>query len=126
MHDGQTNFALHPNDNAREARPSWWIFQGSSMGFLVVGVLFFVTLCMLLSRSGVEWWMTILISSIPLAIITAFTHWFINGRSPSFAMDLMQFQMFKVQEFLFLSGAISIPPQLWKPSPKPAHPDNYK
>ena len=30
--------SLHPNDNARDARPSIWIFQGRAIALLVLGV----------------------------------------------------------------------------------------
>jgi hypothetical protein len=54
-----------------------------------VGVLFFVCLMLVLSRLGVDWIPTIVISALPLAAITIFVQFFVNGRPPSYALDLL-------------------------------------
>ena len=78
---------MHSNDCAREAKPSLWIFSGSAVGWLVVGVMFFVTLITILSRLGVDWVSGTVISLLPLAGFTVFVQCFVNGRPPSHALD---------------------------------------
>src|SRR6516162_3439744 len=65
------------------------IFQGPAVGLLVVGVMFFICLMLVLSRLGVDWIPTIVISALPLAAITIFVQFFVNGRPPSYALDLL-------------------------------------
>src|SRR6516165_6298329 len=62
--------SLNPNDCARTAQPSLWIFQGPAVGLLVVGVMFFVCLMLVLSCLGVDWIPTNVISALPLGAIT--------------------------------------------------------
>ena len=45
---------LHSNDNAREGRPSVWIFQGNSVVLLVAGVAAFVALFRILVAAEVR------------------------------------------------------------------------
>jgi hypothetical protein len=95
------------------------------MGFLVIGVMFFVVISMLMSRAGVDWWITIVTAIVPIGVVTFFTHFFVNGKSPSYAIDLFLWQSFRLQEWIYLCGAITIPPQLWKKGELPRHPNQF-
>jgi hypothetical protein len=95
--------SLHPNDCARTARPSIWVFQGQSVGLLVIGVLFFIALFLVLSRLGLEWIPTTIISALPLAIITGYVQFFVNGRAPSHAIDLVMLSGWRVKSQLYMA-----------------------
>jgi energy-coupling factor transporter transmembrane protein EcfT len=117
---------LHENGcSSREARPSLWIFSGSNTGWLVIGVLFFVSLAMLLSRLGLEWYLILPLSLIPLALITLFVMYFVNDRAPSHALDLVAFKLWQLRSKLFLHGLLERPPELWVRGRKPRHPERF-
>ena len=116
---------LHPNDNAREGKPSLWIFHGPWVGLLVVGVLFFISLFLVLSRLGVDWIPTTVISALPLAGITVFVQFFINGRAPSYALNLLAVQTWRLRCSWYLRRLLDTPPQLWVISRAPRHPNDF-
>ena len=116
---------LHANDCARIARPSIWIFEGPAVGLLVVGVLFFISLFLVLSRLGVDWVPTTVISALPLAGITVFVRFFVNGRPPSYALDLLVYQVWRVRSWWYLQRLLDKPPQLWVVSRAPRHPKEF-
>ena len=117
--------SLNPNDCARTAQPSLWIFQGPAVGLLVVGVMFFVCLMVVLSRLGVDWISTIVISALPLAAITIFVHFFVNGRPPSHPLDLLALQIWRLRCSWYLRRLLDKPPQLWVISRAPRHPKEF-
>ena len=117
--------SLNPNDCARTAQPSLWIFQGPAVGLLVVGVMFFVCLMLVLSRLEVDWVPTVVISVLPLAAITIFVHFFVNGRPPSNALDLLALQMWRLGSSWYLQRLLDKPPQLWVISRAPRHPKEF-
>ena len=121
-----SSFELRPNDSAREARPGWFIFQGAQMGWLVISVLFFIVLSMLLSHAGLDWPFVLVISAIPFGLVTAWTHFMVNGRPPSHSVDLLSLQVFRLKTFLFLNGVTTRPPEIWRKGIKPAHPNDFK
>jgi hypothetical protein len=65
---------FHANDNAREGRPSVWIFEGKSVVFLVCGVAAFIALFRILAACGLDWPINIGISLLPLIGVTAYVH----------------------------------------------------
>jgi hypothetical protein len=116
---------LHPNDNAREAKPSLWIFHGRAVGLLVVGVMFFVCLVTILGRMGADWAPAIVISALPLAGITVFVAVFVNGQAPSHALDLVALQMWRLRCWFYLQRLLDNPPELWAVSRAPRHPKDF-
>jgi hypothetical protein len=116
---------LHANDNARTAQPSLWVFRGPWVGALVVGVLFFISLFLVLSRLGVHWIPTAVISALPLAGITVFVQFFVNGRAPSYALDLLAFHIWRLLPSCYLQRLLDTPPQLWIISRTPRHPKEF-
>lgn len=116
---------LHPNDNAREAKPSLWIFTGRSVGWLVIGVMFFITLYVVLSRQGVEWMPAGIISALPLMVITLLVQFCVNGRPPSFALDLLALAMWRLRCWWYIQGGSARPPQWWVVASNPRHPREF-
>ena len=117
---------LHPNDAAREARPSLWVFEGPWVGTLVVGVMFFISLFVVLSRLGVDWLPATIISALPLGVMTLFVHFFVNGRAPSYAVDLFALQVWRLRSAWYLRRLSDNPPQLWVVlRPASLHPKDF-
>jgi len=90
-----------------------------------VGVLFFIALFLVFSHEGVDWPPAVLISALPLALITGFVHFFINGRSPSYATDLVLLIGWRFRCQLYLAGALDRPPELWTVDRKARHPKEF-
>jgi hypothetical protein len=113
---------LHPNDNAREGKPSIWIFQGRAVALLVAGAAIFVALFRVLMATDVEWPVALAISLLPLGIITIVVHSLVNGRPPSYASDLAVLTISRCRVRLYLAGVLDRPPELWIRQQKPPHP----
>ena len=104
---------LRPNDNAREARPSLWIFQGRAIVLFVIGVGVAVAFYRIFDAAGVEWEFNISLSLLPLALMASFVHLFVNGKAPSFAQDTVALHAFRFRQWVYLQGALNRPPQFW-------------
>jgi hypothetical protein len=113
---------LHSNDNAREAKPAIWIFQGKAVALLVAGAAIFIALFRVLMATDVDWPVALAISCAPLGIITIVVHSLVNGRPPSFAGDLTLLTIWNCRVRLYLAGALDRPPELWIRNQKPPHP----
>ena len=116
---------LHPNDCARTAHPSLWIFSGPWVGTLVLGVMFFISIFVLLSRWGVDWIPATIISLVPLAVFTVFVHLFVNGRAPSHALDLSALGVWRLRSAWYSQRLSDKPPQLWVVLRAPRHPKDF-
>jgi hypothetical protein len=116
---------LHPNDAAREAKPSLFIFSGPWVGCLVVGVMFFVVLFRILAVWDIDWFIALPVSLLPLAALTAFVHFFVNGRPPSWAIDALFLKVWQFKSWLYLRGCLDRPPLLWLENRTPAHPKEF-
>jgi hypothetical protein len=101
---------LRPNDNAREGRPSVWIFSGQSVVLLVIGV----GLSLGLFRVANALW--------GLETVPSF---FVNGKPESYALDLAFWGAFRLQSWLFLIGVIDRPPEFWVRGKSPRHPIEF-
>src|SRR5207249_7895483 len=80
---------IHPNDNAREAKPGIWIFQGRAVAVLVLGAAVFIALFRMLAAIDIDWPAALVISLAPLTLMTIAVHLLVNGRAPSYASDLV-------------------------------------
>jgi hypothetical protein len=116
---------LHPNDNAREARPSLWIFHGPAVGWLVLGVMFFMSLVTILARLGADWLSATVISLLPLGAITLFVMFFVNGKPASFALDLFTLQIWRLRSLWYLVRLCDKPPQFLAVLRPPRHPKDF-
>jgi hypothetical protein len=116
---------LHSNDNAREAKPSLWVFHGPAVGWLVLGVMFFVSLVTVLARLGADWLSGTVISLIPLGAITGFVLFVVNGRPPSYALDLFALQIWRLRSRWYVDRLSDRPPQLWILATSPRHPKDF-
>jgi hypothetical protein len=117
---------MRPNDNAREGKPSVWIFSGQSVVLLVIGV----GLSLLLFRIANALWgfetvPSLLIGVVPLALITAFVAFFVNGKPESYALDLALLQAFQIQRWLFVTGIVDRTPEFWVRRKSPRHPREF-
>jgi hypothetical protein len=116
---------LHPNDCTREARPSLWIFEGPTVGWLVLGVMFFLSLFVVLSRLGVDWLPATGISALPLGLMTVFVRFLVNGRAPSYAVDLLTLEVWRLRSWWYLQRLSDRPAQLWIVVRAPRHPKEF-
>jgi hypothetical protein len=116
---------LHANDNAREAKPSLWLFHGPTVGWLVLGVMFFISLVTLLARLGADWLSAPLISVLPLAGITVFVVFFVNGKPASYALDLFALQVWRLRSAWYVQRLSDRPPQFWAVLRSPRHPKDF-
>jgi hypothetical protein len=117
---------LHPNDNAREGRPGVWIFRGRSIVVLVIGVGLFVGLFRILDAGGVDWPRNIVISVLPLALMTLCVWRLVNDRPSNYAADLLAWQLFRFRQWSYRRGALSRPPSFWIRCGELPHPDQFK
>ena len=115
-------FQLHANDNAREAKPAVWIFQGQAVVLLVLGVAIFIALFRVLTASDVDWPVALVISLGPLGFVTLVVHLLVNGRPPSYARDLALLAIWRLRVRLYMTGVLDRPPELWVRMRKPIHP----
>jgi hypothetical protein len=104
---------LHPNDNAREGRPSVWIFSGRLVILPVIGVAAFVALFRILDSAGVDWWLNILISLAPFAGMALYVWLFLKDKAPSYGQDVLGLWAFRFKQWLYLYGVFDRPPQFW-------------
>jgi hypothetical protein len=102
-----------------------FIFQGKSVVLLVIGVGVFVALFRILASLDVDWWINLVISLLPLAAMTGYVHWLVNGKAPSYAADLLQWHVFRFRCWLYMAGALNRPPELWFTDRKLSHPKEY-
>jgi hypothetical protein len=117
---------LRPNDNAREGRPSVWIFSGQSVVLLVIGVGLSLVLFRIANALwGFETVPSLVIGIMPLALITAFVALFVNGKPESYALDLAFWGAFRLQSWLYLVGIIDRSPQFWVRGKAPRHPIEF-
>ena len=116
---------MHSNDNAREGRPSVWIFQGRSVVLIVIGAGLFIGLFRILDVAGVDWPLNIALSILPLALCAFFVWRFVNGKPPSYAWDLLILSLWRFRSWLFLKGALDRPPAFWIRGQMPRHPNEF-
>src|SRR5215471_4119523 len=99
--------------------------MGPAVGWLVVGVMFFVSLVTVLARLGADWLSATVISLLPLGVITGFVAFFVNGRPSSYALDLFALQVWRLRSVWYLHRLCDRPPQLWAVSRSPRHPKEF-
>jgi hypothetical protein len=117
---------MRPNDNAREGRPSVWIFSGQSVVLLVIGVGLSLVLFRIANALwGFETVPSLVIGIVPLASITAFVAFFVNGKPESYALDLALLQVFRMQRWIYVTGIVDLPPEFWVRRKPPRHPSEF-
>src|SRR5262245_53003492 len=114
------SFELHPNDNARESKPGLWVFHGKWTVLPVVGVAVGIMIFRVLG-SYVDWYYALGISGLPFLVMGGYVMIFVNGRSPSHAMDLLVLGLWRFRCRWYLAGLLDRPPQLWIVPRKPTH-----
>jgi hypothetical protein len=104
---------LHPNDNGREGRPA------------VCGAAALVALFCILAACGVDSPVDIGISVSPLLAIVGYLHLFGNGKSPTFATDIMLFLIWGAKAWLSTAGVLDWPAVLWVGTRTPSRPEDF-
>jgi hypothetical protein len=74
---------------------------------------------------GFETVPSLLIGVVPLALITAFVAFFVNGKPESYALDLALLQAFRIQRWLFVTGIVDRTPEFWVRRKPPRHPREF-
>ena len=67
----------------------------------------------------------LVIGIMPLALITAFVAFFVNGKPEYYALDLALLQIFRIQRWLYLTGILDRPPGFWVHGKPPRHPREF-
>jgi hypothetical protein len=117
---------MRPNDNAREGRPSVWIFSGQSVVLLVIGVGLSLVLFRIANALwGLETIPSLVIGIAPLALITVFVAFFVNGKPDSYALDLAFWGAFRLQSWLYATGIVDCLPEFWVRGKCPRHPREF-
>jgi hypothetical protein len=119
------SLSFHENDNAREAKPSFLIFQGKNALYFLFGVFVFICLFRVLSVVGVDFITNAVISSIPLGLITAFVAACVNGKPGHYPFDLVNQCLFHLKAWLYRSDLLDQPPPFWIQQKTPPHPNEF-
>lgn len=101
---------LHANDNAREGKPSIWLFRGKSVAFLVVSVVVGISPSRILDSVSVDRWLAIPLSLYPSWPDSAVRAFFVNGRLSSNAFDFFLWAAWRLRTRLYLMGVLDRPP----------------
>ena len=62
---------------------------------------------------------------LPLLAMTAYVHFCVNGKPPSYFVDMVLLFIWRGKARLYLSGALDRPPVLWAEPEKPKHPHEF-
>ena len=116
---------MHANDNAREGKPALWIFQGRSVALLVGGVAVFVASFRICDATGLDWYLSACVSLLPLGLVVLYVTCFINGKPPSYSLDLLIFVLWRLRVRLYKERLLDRPPQFWVRGRKPPHPTQF-
>ena len=116
---------LRPNDNAREGKPSLWIFEGRSVVLLVCGVAAFVAVFRICDAAGLDWYLSAGVSLLPLMLVAVYVQLFVNGKPPSYSFDLLAFALWRLRVRLYKAGLLESPPQFWVQDRRPPHPSQF-
>lgn len=115
----------HPNPSSREARPSFWIFEGRSALFFLGGFGASLAAFKTLADGGWDLVPNALASLLPLAAVTWFVACLVNGKAPSHPVDFLHWKLFQFQANRFRKGGLTRPPQLWRQPPATPHPSTF-
>jgi hypothetical protein len=115
----------HMNNCARLAQPGIWIFRGKAMVLLVIGFALFILIMQCLRAVQLEMPIAIAISALPTLGLTVFVKFFVNDKPPSYAFDLLLFQIWRFKTWLFKAGVLSRPPGLWFLPETIRHPKDF-
>lgn len=115
---------MHPNDTSREAQPGIGVFIGKYVVLLIGGIMMFVAIFRGLSAIDIDWWLNILISAMPLCVVTIII-WLLRGKPQSYAGDLLLLWIWRAKTNLYMAGGLERPPLLWLET-KVNHPKEMK
>jgi hypothetical protein len=116
---------LHQNSCARTAQPGIWIFKGTALLYLVVGFGVFILSMQIMSAAQVDFPIAVVISAMPLSGLTIFVRFFVNGKPPSYAIDVLLQGVWSLKTRLYKLGVVSRAPHIWPMPYKPAHPKDF-
>jgi hypothetical protein len=116
---------FHANDVSRDAVPSVLGFEGKWGGLLVGGAAVSIFGTVGLCAIGVDLIPAIGISLLPLGAAALFVATMVNGKPPSYALDLILWVVFQFRTWLYRIGGLDTPPQLWVPQKHVPHPMTF-
>jgi hypothetical protein len=61
----------------------------------------------------------------PVSAIVGYVHLLGNGKSPTFATDIMLFLIWGAKAWLCMAGALDRPAVLWVVTRNPRHPEDF-
>lgn len=102
-----------PNHNAEDTEPGVGKFKGYWVLLLFAATLIFVLIWRFCSEIGMDMISSGLLSGSPFVVALAYVQFFVNGKPPSYARDLLLWKIFKLREKAFLNGWTDAPPNLW-------------
>jgi hypothetical protein len=121
----EVKLELVQNDNAREGRPSLWVFQGQGVVYLVAGIALGLSAFKYCNETlGLDLVPSIIAGLSPLGLVTLFVIYFVNGKPPSYAIDYLFWHLYRLQDLLWRCG-ISAAPQFWIKRRAPRHPREF-
>ena len=100
-------------------------FRVIQWSFSFAGVAAFVALFRVLVAAEVDWPFALVLSLIPLLGLAAYVHLMVNGKAPSYAVDVLLFFLWCVKVRTYLAGALDRPPQFWVKGQMPRHPSEF-
>jgi hypothetical protein len=115
----------YPNDVSLEARPSFWIFQGSSASAFIVGVILALVLFKGMTWSGFDFLSSLTVALMPVVGVTVYVWAFVKDKAPSYGADLIDQAWFGVRVALYRAGLLSRPPTVREPSAKAMPPSQW-
>lgn len=102
-----------------------WIFEGRSVALLVGGVAAFVALFRILDAAGLDWYLSAGVSLSPVILAAVYVQCFVNGKPPSYSLDLLALTLWRLRVRLYRAGLVEAPPQFWVRGRKPPHPNQF-
>lgn len=115
---------IHQNDNARDAKPMLWIFEGSSILWFIGGLgLSLVAFRLCYDRFGMSIGESGVIGAGPLALAIAYIVLLRAGKPKSYDTDVFLSLNFRFIALVQRQGWLRTAKHLYsKPAKRPAHP----
>jgi hypothetical protein len=91
----------------------------------VCGVASFVAMFRICDAAGLDWYLSAGASLLPLVLVAVYVQLFVNGKPPSYSLDLLAFALWRLRVRLYKAGLLESPPQFWVQDRWPTHPGQF-